>query len=347
MLEPAQKFLIIRLSSIGDIVHALPAVAALGRSFPRARIDWVAESRYALLLEANPFVHRIITLDTLGWRKNLKSVRTLKSVWRGLHVLREARYDAAIDFQGLYKSAVIARLSRAPERVGFAEICLREPAAAALYTARVPVREQAHVIEWNLALVEHLGVSRIDRTQWQFPLPSSQADDQYVGHQLRARGCEDFIIVNPGGGWRSKCWAPENYAGVIRRLADEFEFLLTGSADEETLCAGIIRNSGTSRAKYFPSTIPQFIALARRARLFLGGDTGPLHLAAAVGTPIVGIYGPTDPARNGPFSSGDITLWNRGPIDYTRRAKNADWIPGISVDSVVDAIRQRLKRAHG
>jgi lipopolysaccharide heptosyltransferase I len=348
-MAASQKFLIIRLSSIGDIVHALPAVAALGETFPRAEIDWVVERRHALLLEGNAFVHRLIPLDTLGWRKNLKSARTLQSVSRGIAALRELHYDAAIDFQGLYKSAVIAWLSRAKERVGFNERWLREPTAAALYTSSVSPREETHVIEMNLALVEFLGVPRLERERWRFPLPASAADEEYIANQLKSRGVGEFIIVNPGGGWKSKCWSPEDYAAVIRQLAGEFpgHFLLTGSPDEEGLCISIAEKSGTARAAFFPSTIPQFIALARRAKLLVGGDTGPLQLAAAVRTPIVAIFGPTDPARNGPFAPADITLWNRGPIDYTRRSKNAGWISGISAETVVTAIRTRLARKYG
>ena len=347
MPSASEKFLIIRLSSIGDIVHALPAVAALSETFPRAEIDWVVERRHALLLEGNPFVHRLIPLDTLGWRKNLKSARTLQSVSSSVTALRESHYDAAIDFQGLYKSAVIAWLSRAKERVGFNERWLREPAAAVLYTSSVSPREQTHVVELNLALVESLGVPRLERERWKFPLPVSAADDEYVANQLMERAVEEFIIVNPGGGWKSKCWSPEDYAAIIRQLAGEFHFLLTGSPDEEGLCISIAEKSGTARAGYFPSTIPQFIALARRAKLLVGGDTGPMQLAAAAATPVVAIFGPTDPARNGPFATADITLWNRGPIDYTRRSKNAGWISGISVESVVTAIRTRLARTHG
>lgn len=348
MPEPAKKFLIIRLSSIGDIVHALPAAAALGEAFPGAQIDWVVESRHAALLEGNPFLRRVIPLDTLSWRRNLVRGKTLAAIRSSVAALRAENYDTAIDFQGLYKSAFIAWLSRARERVGFTETRLREPAAAAFYTAQVAPRERNHVIELNLALVEYLGVPRIDRARWRFPLPTSVADEDHISRQLAELGGRDFMIVNPGGGWQSKRWAPENYAAVIRGMAEEFqgEFLVTGSPDEEPVIEKIRRASATPRAHYFSSTITQFIALARRAKLFVGSDSGPLHLTTAVGTPIVGIYGPTDPARNGPFSPLDITLWNGGPIDYTRRNKSAGYISGISVDSVVSAIQERLARTN-
>jgi lipopolysaccharide heptosyltransferase I len=349
MTPSSQRFLVIRLSSIGDIVHALPAVAALGEAFPQAEIHWAVEARFAALLEGNPFVHRAIKLDTLGWRKQITSLRTLESVLGGAGALREVPFDVAIDFQGLYKSAAIAWLSRSRERLGFAKPWLREPAAAALYTDRVSPQGRNHVIEMNMALVERAGARSVSRAAWKFPLPRNEADERYIQEQLAAAGTQQFMVINPGGGWRSKCWAPENYSELLRRLQDEFagDFLLTGSPDEEPLIQSILERSSVARARYFPSTITQFIALVRRAQLLLGGDTGPLHLAAAVGAPIVAIYGPTDPERNGPFSPQDITLWNRGPIDYTRRKVSAGSLGGITVDSVLVAIRERLSRAHG
>jgi heptosyltransferase I len=346
MTEPPLRFLIVRLSSIGDIVHALPAAAALAETFPQAQIDWVVENLHAPLLAGNPCLRRVVALDTLGWRQHLASASTWREVKHGLAALREGPYHVAFDFQGLWKSAVTAWLSGAPERIGFADRCLREPSAAALYTQRVPLRNAMHVVEENLALVNRAGA----RTQqWRFPLPRNREDDRLVEARLAEMGASGFVIVNPGGGWRTKCWPPEDYARLIRRWEDARSepVLVTGSPAEEPLIRDILRSANAERARYFPSTVVQFIALARRARLFIGGDTGPLHLAAAVGTPIVGIYGPTDPARNGPFARDDITLWNGGMIDHTRRGANLSYLSGIGVDSVMAASMKRLERADG
>lgn len=339
------RFLVIRLSSIGDIVHALPAVAALGETFPHAEIDWVVEQQYAELMDGNPFVRRVIRLDTLGWRQRLGSASTVREMMRGLKVLREVTYDAAIDFQRLWKSAAIAWLSRSRERLGFAAYWMREPAADVLYTEQITPRNRRHVIEQNLAIVERLGARA---SQWQFPLPSRPEDSRDVDRRLAVIGAREFMIVNPGGGWQTKCWPPEEYAELLKRLEADLRWhiLLTGSPKEEGLIHSILTRAGASLASYFPSTVIQYIALARRARLFVGGDTGPLHLAAAVGTPVVGIYGPTDPARNGPFAAEDIVLWNHSHIDYSRRGGGSEYIAGVSVDSVHAAIHERLARAH-
>jgi len=340
-----RSFLVIRLSSIGDIVHALPAVAALGQSFPRAEIHWLIENRYASLLAGNPYVHRIITLDTLSWRGSFPPISIVEEMVNTLMALRGGAYQAAVDFQGLWKSAIIALLTGAKERVGLAEPWLREPSAAVLYTRRVSAAGRQHVIEERLALVEYLG-ARVGL--WQFPLPRTLEADQYVDDQLARLEARDFMIVNPGGGWKAKRWAPENYALLLRHLESRFsgKILLTGSPGESALISGILKNAGSQRAFYFPSGVVQFIALARRAKLFLGGDTGPMHLAAAVGTPMVAIHGPTDPARNGPFNKADIVLYNRAPVNHTRRDSNATYIEGISVESVQAAIEERLARVN-
>ncbi len=339
------RLLVIRLSSIGDIVHALPAVAALGESFPQLEIHWLVETRYASLLAGNPYVRRILPLDTLSWRGGLPPLAVLEDMAGTLRGLRGSAYQTAVDFQGLWKSALLAFLAGAKQRVGLAGPWMREPSAAVLYTQRVAAAGRKHVVEQSLALAEHLG-ARVGR--WQFPLPCTAADDRYVDEQLASLDARDFIILNPGGGWKAKRWAPENYARLLHHLESrlDYKFLLTGSPDEARSIAEIISRAEARRAFYFPSSVVQFIALARRARLFLGGDTGPMHLAAAVGTPLVAIHGPTDPARNGPFHAADIALYNHAPINHTRRNPNAAYIEGISVERAAAAIEARLARAH-
>lgn len=353
MSEPNLRFLVIRLSSIGDIVHTLPAVSALGESFPQAEIHWLIEKRHALLVEGNPYVHRLVKLDTLGWRQEPLSPGTLEQVAGAGMALREVAFDAAIDFQGLVKSAFLAQFSRSRIRLGFAEYWLREPAAGIFYTDRVTPRGQRHVIEMNLSLVERLGVAPLPSDHWKFPLPQDEADDRFVESQLATLEAEEFIVLNPGGGWKSKCWAPENYAELIRGFGSHFsgKIVLTGAPDEEPLIRGILRSAESARASYFPSTIRQLIALARRAKLFVGGDTGPVHLAAAAGTPVVAIFNAGDPLntpeRNGPFSPLDITVANRNGASRPLPDRNSDYLRDVSVESVLAAVFKRLARGHG
>jgi heptosyltransferase I len=344
MTNAHPNYLVIRLSSIGDIVHALPAVSALGETFPSARITWVVESRYASLLERNPFVRQVITVDTLGWRKHLAARDTWQHIVSTVQCLRDSDFDAVLDFQGLVKSGVIARLCRSRSRVGFARPWLKEPAATFFYNRRVHATGSQHAIQENLALVASLGAHC---SAWRFPLPCSEGDEGYIDQILASSGVTEFIIVNPGGGWIAKRWPPAYYAELIRRLSPAFSgsFILTGSPPEGNVIQKIILASGSARALYFPTSLGQFVALARRAKLFVGGDTGPLHLAAAVGVPIVAFYGPTDPARNGPFSHADIVLSTQQPVNHTRRGKNPRFLEEIPVTDALEAVRLRLARA--
>ncbi|HEV2349900.1 MAG TPA: lipopolysaccharide heptosyltransferase I [Terriglobia bacterium] len=346
------RFLIIRLSSIGDIVHALPAATALARTFPDAEVDWVVEARHAALLEGNPWVKRVVKLDTLGWRNNLSSATVIEEVARGMALLRQENYDATLDFQGLIKSAIISRFSRSPRRLGFAEHWLREPAAGIFYDERVSPRHRRHIIEINFSLVEHLGARNPGPEKWEFPLPRTQPDDAYIEEQLACFGAKEFMVMNPGGGWQAKRWAPRQYAELIRSLEPEFggKIFITGSPEEEGLIHEILSLANSRRAHYFPSTLVQLIALVRHAQLFLSGDTGPLHLAAAVRTPIVAIFGTTDPlntpGRNGPFIPADITLSNGGPLSSWRETKAPHYIEGVTTENVLTAVRERMARAH-
>jgi lipopolysaccharide heptosyltransferase I len=342
--EPGRRFLIVRLSSIGDIVHALPAVAELGKQVPGAQIDWVVEARYAALLIDNPFLHRVIEVDTLGWRKKLLSSPTVGAMARSIRDLRQYRYDTAIDFQGLFKTGLVSRTARTCERLGFAKPRLRERLAAIFYSLRTRVPSGKHVIEENLALVERLGVATPPRGGWQFPLPARPEDRQWAEDQIKNLGARDFAVVNPGGGWLAKRWPPRNYAELIRRMAGEFPgyILLTGSTTEESMIEEILGWANVRRVRLLRSSLLQFIALVGHARLFVGGDTGPLHLAAAVGTPIVGIYGPTDPLRNGPFARDDIALSNHGSVRHGGRRDKTHYLDGITVDAVMDAIKRRI-----
>jgi heptosyltransferase-1 len=350
------RILVIRLSSIGDIVHALPAVAALGESLPQAEIAWAVDGRFAELLEGNPFVRRVLPIRTQGWRARWRSASAPDEVVGGLAAVRRFRPDVAVDFQGLVKSAALAWMSRAARRVGFAGGWRREKLAGLLYTERVGAEGREHVVEENLALVERLGARPVPRERWQFPLPRDLEAEREIDRRLAELGVERFIVINPGGGWTSKRWPPQQYAELARALEAEGDgwVLVTGSPGEEAVTRGIVA-AGGPRAVWFPSTLTEFIALARRARLLVGGDTGPLHLAAAVGTPIVAIYGPTRPRRNGPFRAADIALWNEAdPGAQARRthwnrgqSRKAGYLEGVPTEDVRAAVRRRLAAADG
>jgi lipopolysaccharide heptosyltransferase I len=340
------RILIIKLGSLGDVVHTLPAVAALKKAYPQAEIDWLVEKKCSILLARNSLIHDVIEVDTQRWRKLPLSLQVLSQIRGVLGRLRKNRYDVALDFQGLWKSAVFGYLSGARRLLGFSKEVLREPGCRILYDGRVsPADGAGHVIDIYNELVRGLGV---ETNGMRFDLAVSEEDDTYVSSQLDSQEVREFVILNPGGGWVTKQWDPSNYAALHIRLRQEtgLQTILTWGPREEHLIEQIFEACKEDPPVTFPTTIPQFIALVRRARLFVGGDTGPMHLAAACGTPVVGIFGPTSPVRNGPFGSNDIVVSHQVPCGpcYKRTCEiyANQCMRLVTVDEVHKAVLRRL-----
>jgi heptosyltransferase I len=348
MMSPGfHRFLIIKLSSIGDVVHTLPALATLKRTFPDAEVDWLVEKKARVVLDRNAFIHEVIVADTHRWRESWWTPEILRELKGLLHRLRARKYDVAIDFQGLWKSAALGYFSNARLFLGFDTNALKEPGCRVFYRKRIsPSPHSKHVVEKNLDLVRSLG--NVIPT-YNFDLNISEEDDQYVSRQLLSHGIKRFVILNPGGGWITKNWLPENYAQLHDKLyrTHGLESVVTWGPGEEALVDKIVDSCKAKPPAKFPTTLPQFIALARRANLFVGGDTGPLHIAAACGTPVVGIYGPTDPARNGPFGQEEWVAWEKVPCGpcYSRTCEihQNECLRKIDVDRVFDLIVGRIK----
>jgi lipopolysaccharide heptosyltransferase I len=361
------RILIIKLSSIGDVVHTLPAAAALRRSFPQARIAWVVERRASTILEGSPVIDVLIELDLRGWRNRLLDPAARKDMRVQLAKIRKdfsngEGVDAAIDFQGLIKSGFIAFASGAARRFGFETADLRESASRFFLTEQVATAHINRVIDKNLALAcaaaaALRGASKpqnrlLEPILWhdsyEFPIAVSVEDERYVDSATGGVG-ERFAIINPGGGWKTKLWPAERYAQIADWLWEQMgmaSFVTYGPGEEE-LARAVVRASRSGAVREFASTLKQFVALARRAALFVGADTGPLHLAAACGTPIVGLYGPTSSERNGPFDRRDLTverdLWCRA--DCHRRSCWHWECMEIAVSDVQRAISLRLEQA--
>ena len=332
--------LVIKLSAIGDVVLTLPAVSALRRSFPDARITWAVDAKASAILDGNPIVNRIIKIDSS------KSLAQTISAFRSARgQLRESSIDIAIDFQGLLKSALVARMSGAKRRIGFATNELRESAGRFFLTEQIGPAEGGHMIEKNMRLVEAAGAKTPDK--YEFPIVVSSTDDRFVKNRLYAEGITEFVILNPGGGWVTKLWAPERYGELAGWLWKNYGLrsVVTYGPGEENLVERVLQNSRKGIAVGIPTTLKQFVALARRARLMVTGDTGPMHLAAAVGTPIVAMFGPTAPHRNGPFLAADVTIGRDVPCRtncYKRTC--SEWIcMEIPVAEVQRGIERRLE----
>ena len=335
---------------MGDVIHTLPAAQALRQAFPQAMIGWLIEERWAELLCApgsarrgarsaeRPLVDWVHTVDLKGWRKSLLSAQTLEHVARVWNDLRSAHYEIAVDLQGAIRSAVLASWSGAPVVYG-----AREPreAPAALWYTRQTTPRGAHVVEQNLSIVEAITGKKMDVPAIEFPVDSKA--EEKIDRQLRQAGIGDFVILNPGAGWGAKQWPAERYGHVARLLAKcGMQSVVNYGPGEEDL-ARQAEEASAATAQAWQLSISELTALTRRAKLFVGGDTGPLHLATAMKIPVVAIFGPTDPARNGPYGSRSVVL--RNPASTTTHARNSrsdEAMLAISVEAVIEAAQSLL-----
>ncbi len=329
------SLLVVRLGSMGDIIHALPAVNFLRQTFPSMRIGWAVEQRWASLLASEaawnaprsagkPLVDFVHVVDTLAWRTALLSDETWREIRSSLAAIRNMRYEVAIDFQGAWKSAILAQLSGASRRVGFTQP--REKPATLFYTHVAEARGR-HVVQQNITLAASLAADFNPQDSVEFPLPCDPAAERAVDEHLRAAGLHSFVLINPGAGWGAKCWPAERYAEVALALKVHGLRSIVNYGPGEEQLARDVESASQGAALAIATTVAELIALCRRARLCIGGDTGPVHLAAALGVPVVGLYGPTDPARTGPYSDRAIVL--RSNISRTTTSHHRDPEAGL------------------
>jgi lipopolysaccharide heptosyltransferase I len=337
------RFLIVRLGALGDVVHAIPVAAALRRAFPAARIDWLVSAKHREILDLVPVIDRRLVINDRGGASGGTSIVA------AIGELRRSRYDVAIDLQGLIKSAVLARSSGAPRVVGFSSRYARERAARLFYTdaydpgrgGLFDPRETRHVVDINLGLLSVLGIKATTR---EFPIEDIDSD---AARSVRQQTGGRYALLNPGAAWPNKRWPPARLAAIaiaLRARHGLMSVVLWGPG-EETLAAEVVASADGAAVVSPRTSIADLVALARRAALMVSGDTGPTHIAAALGTPIVGIYGPTRPARNGPMSPRDITV-SRDSVcqcHHLRRCKlDRMCLLDIEVAEVVDAVERRL-----
>lgn len=335
MTDPEERFLVVRLTALGDILHTVPAVAALRAAHSNAKIDWVVERKWAPVLEGSPALNDVIAFDR-------------RSVWGALECverLRETRYGCAIDFQGLYKSSILAGLSGAARRIGFERDWAREGNAAMFYTERV-VPSGRHVAELNYSLAEQAGASRPAEPEYPLRVPAGGAAS--VRARLHEAGVTgEYVVVGPGGSWRAKCWPAERFGAFCRALEQShgLRVVLIQGPGEKSVVDEVVRAAAPARPTILAPTIEELMGLVAHARCVVAVDSGPLHLAASLGTPVVGLYGPTDPARNGPFAPGAVIVHKAQAeeISYKRRSDYSAAMLRIGVGDVLAAMGALLK----
>jgi len=332
------RILIVRLSAIGDVIHGMPIACALRERFPDAFLAWAVEQRAAALLQGHAALDELITIPR-HWLKSLKIVRELRCR------LRAMKFDVAVEAQGLTKAAILAWLSGAPRRIGFDGRWGRE---LSRWINNEKVHTPAdHVVDRNIQLLRPLGV---DSPEVRFGVPEQLLDRIAAEEIIRGVGFQGgFGIINVGAGWPSKLWPAARYAAVAAHLGTDrgLPTLVLWAGAEELKTAEQIVAGAEGHARLAPPTsLTELAALGRRARLFIGSDTGPLHLAAAVGTPCVGLYGPWPAKRHGPYGPRNIALQKMFLEGSTRERRTAPpkYMEAISVELVCDACDRILVR---
>lgn len=337
MNNETPRILICRLSAIGDCVLTMPMLCALRERYPNAHLAWAVERAGGMLLEGHPCLDEVIVVPK-GW---LKSPRV---VWQLRAELRKRRFDIALDPQSLTKSAVLAWLSGAKRRIGFRSPRGRE---LSLWLNREFVSAaHAHIVDAQLDLLKPLEI-KSPGPQFQLPLhddAKAKVDDMIRQMHL---GC-DFVAVNPGAGWDSKLWPAERYGIVARALGERYQLpsVVVWSGEREKAWAEtIVARSGGRALMAPPTSLPELAAFMRRARMFLGSDTGPLHIAAAVDTPCVALFGATLPADCGPYGAQHISVQKALPPADRRLRRHGpnDAMQQIDADSVIDACERLLQ----
>jgi heptosyltransferase-1 len=329
---------------MGDVLHTLPAVASLRAVLPQTHFGWVLEERWQDLVAGacvnaggirRAVVDQVHVVNLQHWRQSLTSRRTWQDAVGSIQALRSAAYDVAVDFQGAVRSSLVAGLSGADTIFGFAEP--RENVASMFYTTAV-LAEGTHVIQQNLGLASAVANQPLRALPLEFTC--SNVDTRFSGNLTGA-----YVILNPGAGWEAKQWPPERYGEVAQRLASQLCvrcFINTGPGEEPLWRTAQAASGGAAEPISCPPR--ELVNIVRGARLFIGGDTGPMHLAAAMGIPVVAIFGPTDPARTGPFGTRSIVLRNphsRTTLSHENSPDRA--MLEISTDDVVNAAISLLR----
>jgi heptosyltransferase-1 len=344
-----ERILIVRLSAMGDIINTLPVAAALRAANQDTAIDWVVEERWSELLCAKgtaldgprsaqkPLVDQIYTVNTRRWRDNLFARSTRKDIAELRRRIGQAGYTTVVDVQGAIRSAVIARFAKSKRIVGFEKP--REPQARYLLTERIGA-QGTHIVEQNVSLTG-LPVPAANTEM----LPHDPAAERWRDDELQRLGVTSgYAVLSPGAGWGAKEWAPERYGEVAALLAKNNIVSLVNVGPKEIDLAKVVVTASGGVAKTMLCSIGQLIALLRKATVFIGGDTGPMHLANLMGVPVVAIFGPTNPARNGPFYPPfEVVRHESSATDYSHKSTDHEGLANTTAAEVYEAARRLLK----
>jgi 3-deoxy-D-manno-octulosonic-acid transferase/heptosyltransferase-1 len=339
------NILIVKLSAIGDVVHTLPSLAALRKRFPDAHITWVVEEAASDLVMDHPHLNRVIISRRKGWIGDLKGGRVsgaLKEIKTLLSELRARPYDLVIDFHGLFKSAVIVLLSGGRRKLGYDSL---QELSGLFYNEKIPEDMGKHAVDRYLDFARHLGAQE---DMPEFILPIQEENESRVRALLAAKGIgpnDPFVAVSPHALWETKLWSDQKFAQLSERIIRELNMPVVFTGSEEKSIEGIqsfmtlpsVDLSGRT-------TLRDLACLFREASVLVTTDSGPMHLAAAMETPVVALFGPTDPVRTGPYGKDHTVIRMELTCSpcFLKTCETRQCMQGITVEDVFRAVRKKV-----
>jgi len=344
------RILVVRLSAMGDVIHGMPAIAALRRAKPDLEVGWLIEQRWSALLcsretermaprsPLKPLADSVHLANFSNWRRDLASLETWREMRASVGEVRAMRYELTLDLQGAIRSALAARAAGTRVRVGSSQP--REAPASMFYTRAVDPAG-SHVVEQALSIASAVAGQPLEYADPPFPL--DPVHEAWADEFVAKLDSKPFAILNPGAGWSAKCWPAESFGMVARALAERgLAVVVNHGPGEEQLADAVCESSG-GIAVPLKCSVGELIVLTRRAGLFIGGDTGPMHLAAALRVPVVALFGPTRPERNGPFATRSVVLRSPDSVDDSSHINRPDeGLTSIAPQSVIAAADQLL-----
>lgn len=331
--------LIVKPSSLGDVIHALPFLNAVKERYPDCRVDWVISKKLRGIVEEHPLIDRLIAIDKDSWKSILKLHRTVEDIMKARHELQSRTYDIVADLQGLLRSGIITFVTRSPLKVGF--LNARE-GSRYFYDKRVRTNGCKHAVDRNMLVARAIGAPS-DRVE--FPLPLSKTAVEKVKGLVGQAG--EYVVLVPSARWPSKRWPPEHFASLLKKL--KVPSVITGSAEDRPAAMKIIEGSQGNTLNLCGSTdLKELTALIAGAKVVVSNDSGPMHIAAALGIPTIALFGPTDPERTGPYGwkeKENISVITApvpcGPC-FRKRCRDPFCMKDITVETVLRELERHL-----
>lgn len=335
------RILIVRTSSLGDIVQALPVLSALRRHRPRARIAWLVEDVFAPLLEAHPDLDQIIPVRLRAWRQSPFSPATLRQIAGFFRAVDRFAPEVVLDLMGNHKAGALAALTLADNRIGVASEFRREPSSA-MWLSQTVRPTSLHSVDKMLAVLQPLGIRSEPADFAADRLPALLPTEDRSEAPEKGR-----VLIHPGAGWDNKRYPPERWGEVARLIREATGHgcgIIVGHGEEPLVEAAVAASAGAAEAVAAPE-LPQLARVLSQAPLVLGGDTGPLHLAHALGRPVLCLMGPTDPATCGPYGAEEATIWRQLPCSFChkRYAQTKPCLEEIPPSVVAERARSLLE----